>query len=44
MLLLLVAMLIAVVEVDEMILMEPLFHLLSDDDVLFVLAQNFSFV
>ena len=39
-LMLLVATLIAVVEVDEMILKEPLFRLLNDEDVLFVLAQN----
>ena len=34
---------IAVVEVDDVILTEPLFCLLSDEDVFFVLVQRFSF-
>ena len=38
------ATLIAVADVDDVIPTEPLFCLLSDEDVLFVLAQNFSFV
>ena len=35
---LMAATLITVVEVDDVILTEPLFRLLSDEDVLFVLA------
>ena len=38
------ATLIAVVDVGDVIPTEPLFCLLSDEDVLFVLAQNFGFV
>ena len=34
------ATLIAVVDIADVILTEPLFCLLSDEDVLFVLAQN----
>ena len=37
---LMVATLIAVVEVDDVILTEPLFCLLGDEDVLFALAFN----
>ena len=40
----LAATLIAVVEVDDVILTEPLFRLLRDEDALFVWGQNFSFV
>ena len=39
-----VVTLIVVIEVDDVILTEPLFRLLSNEDVLFVSAQNFSFV
>ena len=39
-----VVMLIAVVDVDDVILTEPSFCLLSDEDILFVLAHNFHFV
>ena len=36
------ATLITVVDIDDVIPTEPLFCLLSDEDVLFVLAQNSS--
>ena len=38
------ATLVVVVDVGDVIPIEPLFCLLSDEDVLFVLAQNFGFV
>ena len=38
------ATLIPVVDIDDVILTEPLFTLLSNEDVLFVLAQNLCFV
>ena len=41
---LVVVTLITVVEVGDVILTEPLFRLLDDENVLFVLAQNFSFI
>ena len=36
--------LVAVVDVGDVISTEPLFCCLNDEDVLFVLAQNFGFV
>ena len=38
------ATLIAVADVGDVISTEPLFCLLSDEDVVFILAQNFVFV
>ena len=40
----LAATLFAFVKVDDVIFTKPLFCLMNDEDVLFVLAQNFSFV
>ena len=37
-------MMIAVVEFDDVILTEPLFRSLRDEEVLFVLVQNFIFL